>query len=178
LHQQSELVVLIGFMGAGKSTIGRALARRLGWRFVDLDRWIERREHRRIAQIFADEGEAAFRAIEADALATVLSDRNSPQVLALGGGAWVQPANADRVKSAGARVVFLDASIEQLRRRCGAIAGKRPLFQDEEQFRKLYATRRQSYMQAHMRVDTSGRSVGQVADELAQLIQAGMIHAS
>ena len=165
-------------MGAGKSTIGRALARRLGWRFVDLDRWIEKREARRIAQIFADEGEAAFRAIEADMLTTVLRDRDDPTVLTLGGGAWVQPANADNLRDAGARVIFLDASIEQLRRRCGANSGKRPLFADEEQFRKLYTTRRQSYMQAHLRLDTSGRSVGQVADELAQLIQAGMIHAS
>lgn len=165
-------------MGAGKSTIGRALARRLGWTFVDLDRWIEKRERRKIAQIFTNEGEAAFRAIEADMLTTVLAERNSPTVLALGGGAWIQPANAEKLRSAGARVVFLDASIEQLRRRCGASAGKRPLFQDEEQFRSLYTTRRQSYMQAHMRVDTTGRTVGQVADELVQLIQAGIIHAS
>ena len=165
-------------MGAGKSTIGRALARRLGWTFVDLDRWIEKRERRKIAQIFATEGEDAFRAIEADMLATVLAERNSPTVLALGGGAWIQPANAEKLRSANARVLFLDASIEQLRRRCGANAGKRPLFQDEEQFRSLYTTRRQSYMQAHMRVDTTGRTVRQVADELAQLIQAGIIHAS
>lgn len=165
-------------MGAGKSTIGRALARRLGWRFVDLDRWIERREGRRIAQIFANEGEAAFRAIEAEVLTTVLRERDSAIVLAVGGGAWVQPANAEILRLAGARVIFLDATIEQLRKRCGANAGKRPLFQDEEQFRKLYAARRQSYLQAHVRVDTSGRSVVQVAEELAQLIQAGMIHAS
>src|SRR5690242_11848601 len=76
LRTQTELIVLIGFMGAGKSTVGRALARRLGWTFVDLDRWIEKRERRRVSQIFAADGEAAFRAMETNALRTVLAERH------------------------------------------------------------------------------------------------------
>src|SRR5436309_6438729 len=108
LHSQTELIVLIGFMGAGKSTVGRTLARRLGWTFVDLDRWIERHEGRKIAQIFEAEGEAAFRAMESMALATVVKERSAAQVLAVGGGTWVQPANAAMLKAEQATVVFLD----------------------------------------------------------------------
>jgi shikimate kinase len=165
-------------MGAGKSTIGRALARRLGWQFVDLDRWIEKRERRRVAQIFASEGEPAFRAIESAAIAAVLGERNGPLVLALGGGAWVQSANAQTLKAAGARVIFLDATVEQLAERCSTKPGKRPLFEDEQQFRRLYEARRSSYLQADLRIDTTGRSVPLVAQELAQLLQLGVTHDS
>jgi len=160
-------------MGAGKSSIGRVLARRLGRRFVDLDRWIEKREGRRVAEIFATDGEAAFRAIEAQALKTVLDEREGPLVLALGGGAWVQPANAAALKAARAHVVFLDADPDVLRARCSVKMAKRPLFTDEEQFRRLYAARHASYMQADMRVDTGGKAVTAVADELAQLFRSG-----
>jgi shikimate kinase len=173
LHSQTELIVLIGFMGAGKSTVGRTLARRLGWTFVDLDRWIERHEGRKIAQIFEAEGEAAFRAMESVALATVVKERSGPQVLAVGGGTWVQPANAAMLKAEQATVVFLDASPEELHARCSAKKKTRPLLQDEEQFRKLYTSRLDSYMQADMRVETGGRSVVAVAHELAKHFQAG-----
>jgi shikimate kinase len=166
--------VLIGFMGAGKSTVGRALARRLGWSFVDLDRWIEKRERRRVAQIFASDGEASFRAIETDALCTVLADRRESLVLALGGGAWVQEKNSAMLKSAGACVVFLDAHPDELRARCAVKSAKRPLFRDDDQFRQLYAARHGSYMQADMRVDTAGRSVLDVACQLAEHFQAGL----
>src|SRR5712671_7247956 len=81
-------VVLIGFMGAGKTTVGRALARRLHWNFLDLDDLIEQREHVTVAEIFASSGEAAFRRIESAALTALLQDRNaaSDLVLALGAG--------------------------------------------------------------------------------------------
>jgi shikimate kinase len=178
LQTQPELIVLIGFMGAGKSTVGRALAKRLGWKFVDLDRWIEKRERRRVALIFANEGEAAFRAMESSALTTVLSERTAPLVLAVGGGAWVQATNSAALKAAGAWVVFLDATPDELRMRCAPKSSKRPLFQDEVAFRKLYAERHGSYMQADMRIDTGGRSVVEVARELAQHFEAGAGHGS
>ncbi|MGZ7057341.1 MAG: shikimate kinase, partial [Candidatus Angelobacter sp.] len=79
-------VVLIGFMGAGKTTVGRALARRLRWKFIDLDDVIEHREKKSVAEIFASSGEAAFRRMESAALTALLQDRKSGSdlVLALG----------------------------------------------------------------------------------------------
>ena len=178
LQTQPELIVLIGFMGAGKSSVGRLLARRLGFAFVDLDRWIERREKRKISQIFAEDGEAAFRSLETASLTTVLAERQGPTVLALGGGAWVQPANTTMLKAHGAQVVFLDAHPDELRERCAMKGSTRPLFKDEEQFRRLYEARKSSYLQADMRVDTGGRSVVAVAHELAAHFQAGISHVS
>jgi shikimate kinase len=178
LQRQPELIVLIGFMGAGKSSIGRELARRMSWQFVDLDRWIEKRERRRISQIFAEQGESAFRQMETEALDAVLQERTTQTVLALGGGAWIQPANAERLKAAGARVIFLDADIDELRARCGAKAQRRPLFADEERFRRLHADRYEFYMQADVRIDTTRRSVVGVAKEIVQLLKAGISHAS
>src|SRR5579864_5288094 len=113
-------VVLIGFMGAGKTTVGRALAERLGWKFLDLDDLIEQRERKAVAEIFASAGEAAFRRMESAALAAALQDcaGSSDLVLALGGGAFVQPQNRDGLNAAGAITVLLEAPVEELRRRC------------------------------------------------------------
>jgi shikimate kinase len=178
LAPQPELIVLIGFMGAGKSSVGRALARRLKWRFVDLDRWIEQREHRRIAQIFAQDGEAAFRKMESEALQQALANREVGTVLALGGGAWIQGTNAQGVRAAGAHVIYLDASHDELRDRCAHKPGRRPLFEDEDRFRQLHEARRSSYMQADWRIDTTGRSPAQVAAELAQRLLSGVSNES
>jgi shikimate kinase len=175
---QSELIVLIGFMGAGKSSVGRLLARKLRFTFVDLDKWIERRERRKISQIFEDEGEAAFRSLETAALTTVLAEHEGPMVVALGGGAWVQSVNTAMLKAKDAFAVFLDADPDELRERCAKKGSMRPLFKDEEQFRELYAKRKSSYMQADLHVDTGGRSVVAVAHELAEYFQAGMNHAA
>src|SRR5512135_1713202 len=95
-------IVLVGFMGAGKTTVGQELARLLGWRFVDLDDRITARAGRSIARIFAESGEAAFRAAESRALAEFVGELAgaAPCVLALGGGAFVQPANQHLLKQA------------------------------------------------------------------------------
>jgi hypothetical protein len=102
-------IVLVGFMGAGKTSVGRILSKRLGWAFEDLDDRIQAREQRTIEDIFRNSGEAAFRQIEHDALRAALSDRKKACILALGGGAFVQSSNAELLKSAGLPVVFLDA---------------------------------------------------------------------
>lgn len=161
-------VFLIGFMGAGKTSVGIALARRLGWRFVDLDERVEKREGRKIAKIFAESGEAAFRRAETAALRELLDkSHRKPLVIALGGGAFVQAENARLLKMSGAPVAFLDAPVEELRRRCGPKGATRPLFADENQFRQLYESRRSSYMQADIRVETTGQTVEQTAAVVA-----------
>jgi len=156
-------------MGAGKTSVGRQLAQQLGWQFTDLDDVIQAREHRSIAEIFAEAGEPAFRQAETAALRTVLAQVVAgPIVLAVGGGAFVQPENAIALRQAGIPVVFLDAPLEELRRRCAQDGLGRPLFRDENQFRQLYETRRQRYMEADLRVETGGLSLDEAVLFIAQ----------
>ena len=158
---------LVGFMGAGKTSVGRALAARLKWRFVDLDDRIEAREGRTIREIFDQSGEAAFRKTESAELRTLLKEIDeTATVAALGGGAFVQPDNAALLRRVAAPVVFLDAPVETLSERCSPAVGVRPLFRDPQSFRALYEARRPVYMGATIRVDTAGKSVEAVADEI------------
>jgi shikimate kinase len=163
-------VFLVGFMGAGKTTTGRELAHKLGWSFLDLDDLIEERERRKVPRIFAESGETVFRQAESLALAALLGDLASrtPLVVALGGGAFAQPRNSAAVLSSGVPVVFLDASVEELRRRCAPHGDARPLFRDEQRFRSLYDERRTAYLSAAIRVDTTGKFPEQIADELIE----------
>ena len=159
----------MGFMGAGKSTVGRMLAQRLGWPFTDLDNVVEAREQRSVAEIFRDAGEPAFRQAEQAALRDLLSPLPlTPLILALGGGAFVQPENASLLRQAGLPVVFLDASVEELRQRCALQGNERPLFRDENQFRQLYEVRRSCYVKADIRVETTGLTVEEAASEVAR----------
>lgn len=143
-----QTVALIGFMGAGKSTLGAALAEALGVPFVDLDARIEATAGP-IPDIFARKGEAAFRALEAEALRTALD--GPPVVLACGGGAPCQPGAMDQLLER-ATVVFLDAPFEALAERLAADT-RRPLW--GEGARALYARRRPVYERAPLRVDAS-----------------------
>jgi shikimate kinase len=165
-------VCLVGFMGAGKSSVGRALSRQLGWPFEDLDERVQAREKRTIEQIFRESGEAEFRRAEHIALRELLSESDSqPRVLALGGGAFVQPENATLLAQAGAATIFLDAPVEELFRRCQEEAAvERPLRRDREQFRELYAARRPHYMAAARRVDTGGKDIETIAAEVARAL--------
>ncbi len=156
-------------MGAGKSSVGQALASRLGWQFIDLDNLIVAQEGRSIAEIFRQNGEAAFRQAETRALAELLSgDARRRAIVALGGGAFVEDNNARLLRQEAMSVVFLDAPVEELLRRCAPQGGSRPLFQDENQFRQLYEARRHAYMKADLRIETSGLTVEQVAEELVR----------
>lgn len=168
LGSRPTVVLLVGFMGAGKTSVGRALEQLLNWEFEDLDDRIEAREGRSIEQIFRDSGEADFRRAESAALSELLAEENSsPRVVALGGGAFAQARNALLIQTAGACTVFLDAPAEELYRRCAQEGRERPLCRDLEQFRKLLEQRRPSYLQARLRVDTSGKEVNAVAAEVA-----------
>jgi shikimate kinase len=161
-------VVLVGFMGAGKTTVGRALSRRLGLPFEDLDDRIHHREGKTIERIFRESGETGFRKAETAALRELLGELGSSlRVVALGGGAFVEPANAALIEEAEAHSVFLDAPVEELLRRCMEETTERPLRQNPEQFRVLYEKRRWSYMRAAVRIETGGKDVDTVAAEVA-----------
>src|SRR5262245_23576931 len=116
--RSTRRIVLIGFMGAGKTTVGRALAKRLGWTFYDLDDVIEQREQQTIPEIFANSGETAFRQAESAALRDLLQANPGDLILALGGGAFVQRQNRALLEQAGAVTILLEAPLEELRRRC------------------------------------------------------------
>ncbi|SRR5208282_409484 len=166
--REVRTVFLVGFMGAGKTTVGRALSRRLALPFEDLDDRIQRREGKSIEQIFRESGEAEFRKAEAAALRELLGELvSSVRVVALGGGAFVQPGNATLIEKAQAHSIFLDAPVEELLRRCAGEAAVRPLRQSAEQFRELYEKRRRFYMKAALRIDTNGKDVDTVAAEVA-----------
>jgi shikimate kinase len=172
-------VFLVGFMGAGKSSVGRALGQRLNWLFEDLDDRIEQRERRSVAEIFRDSGEEGFRAAEHAALQEVLDDLHGRasimRVIALGGGAFAQQANAALLKAAGVPTVFLDAPAGELWQRCCTQASEagteRPLLKSREQFEKLCAARRRHYAKAQLKMNTSGRSVEAIAAEIEKKLK-------
>ncbi len=176
MHASSPVnsVFLVGFMGAGKTSVGRALGQRLNWIFEDLDDRIQSREGRSVAEIFQDSGETEFRRAEHAALQHVLQELRGggARIVALGGGAFVQRENAALLKAFSAPTVFLDAPIEELWQRCCTQASEtgaeRPLLRSVEQFRKLYETRRNSYRKAALKVQTGKRTVESISAEIEQ----------
>jgi shikimate kinase len=175
-HYAGNAVVLVGFMGAGKSSVGQALARQLNWVFEDLDERIERREGRMVAEIFRDSGELAFRRAEQSALQQVLEELSGgvARIVALGGGAFVQPGNAALLKFSGVPTVFLDAPVDELWQRCRKQASEagteRPLLKSMEEFRQLYENRRKSYAEAALKIGTGNRSVDAIAKEIVETL--------
>jgi len=167
-------IFLVGFMGAGKSTVGQALGRHLDWAFEDLDQRIERREGRSVAEIFRDLGEQAFRKAERAALREVLEELRAgvPRVVALGGGAFSNRENAALLKASSVPTIFLDAPVEELWQRCSMQADEagtqRPLLRSWEQFSELYETRRRSYSKALLKIQTANRLVKVIVDEIAE----------
>lgn len=160
-------------MGAGKTTVGSALARRLGWPFIDLDDVIVRLASKSVPDIFRDEGEVRFREYETAALRQVIEEHLPVKstVVALGGGAFVQARNRDLIRASKHPTVFLDADLPELRKRCAAELGTRPLFRDENQFRQLYESRRSGYMEADLRVDTAGKAIDEIVNEVLSRLE-------
>ena len=168
-----ELVALAGFMGAGKTTIGRTLANLLRWSFFDLDCEIELRHQLLVHEIFQQRGESGFREIETDCLRLVLQQPPGPTVIALGGGTFVQSTNAELLRSRRARVVFLETDVEELLRRCEAAGHHlpphpRPLVTTPEAFRLLYAQRLPFYRTADLTVNANGKAVEELAQEIVR----------
>lgn len=148
-------IFLAGFMGSGKSTIGRRLARALGWSFVDLDAEIERLAECPIPEIFAARGEDGFRDFEHAALLeqAELSRAAAPRVVALGGGTYAFERNRSLLRQVGP-TVWLDAPAETLWERV-RLGSHRPLARDRAGFLRIYADREGSYAQADSRIDAS-----------------------
>lgn len=161
-------IYLVGFMGAGKSTVGRALARRLRWPFLDLDHEIEQRAGMPVADLIRERGEDAFRALEHESLERLAEGPRA--VIATGGGAFCREHNVELMKRTGT-CVWLDPPVAVLFERIERSGRPRPLFGDRERAAALLESRRPWYEQAHLRIDTTG--VNEV-EQVVELVVEGL----
>jgi len=162
---KADKLYLVGFMGAGKTTVARAIGRNTGWRVEDVDQRIEAREHRSVAAIFSQQGEPYFRQLERRILGELLPLRHV--VVATGGGTFVEADNRALMLADGA-VAWLDLPLAQVIERVPA-DGRRPLAADRTQMEQLYARRQLAYAHAHVRIDAT-RPVAEIVSRLLEWI--------
>ena len=165
---KAEKVYLVGFMAAGKTTVARALAKRLDWEAVDVDEMIEQRERATVSEIFARHGEGYFRAVERAILVEQLGRPH--RVVATGGGTFADVQNRAAINADGVSV-WLDVPLERLVERVPA-DGRRPLAADRAGFERLYHLRRTAYEQAHLRLDASRAGVDALVEQLVDWLGA------
>lgn len=165
----ADKIYLVGFMAAGKTTVARVLAARLGWRAEDIDELIEARERRTVADIFARQGEAYFRGIEREILRLLLPLRHA--VVATGGGTFMDPENRAAINLDGLSV-WLDVPFEVVLSRLPA-DGRRPLAADRAQMERLFAMRQAAYAQAHLRIDAQHAPAEEIAEHIMDTLRAG-----
>ena len=164
-----DKIYLVGFMAAGKTTVARLLAARLGWRAEDIDELIEARERLTVADVFAKHGETYFRAAERDILLRlVLPLRHT--VVATGGGTFMDPDNEMAINLDGASV-WLDVPLEAVIARLPP-DGRRPLSADRTQMERLFLTRQVAYARAHLRVDATVPP-DEIAERILDMLWAG-----
>lgn len=157
-----DKIYLVGFMAAGKTTVARAMAARLGWRAEDVDELIEARERLTVADIFARHGEPYFRAAEREMIRLLLPLRHA--IVATGGGTFMDPDTRQTLNLDGT-TVWLDVPFDVVVGRLPA-DGRRPLAADRQQLERLYAVRQTAYAQAHVRIDTGLARAEDVADRI------------
>ncbi|PYR88693.1 MAG: shikimate kinase [Acidobacteria bacterium] len=157
-----DKIYLVGFMAAGKTTVARVLAARLGWRADDIDELIEARERMTVSDIFARFGEPHFRAIEREMLHLVLPLRHS--IVATGGGTFMDPENRQAINMDGVSV-WIDVPLDALIARLPA-DGRRPLATDRAQMERLYATRQIGYAQAQIHIDAGLAPAEEIAERV------------
>ena len=169
----AKRILLVGMMGAGKTTVGRALARRLGYPYLDSDEQVERQVGSTVPEIFRTRGEAAFRAQEKRALAEALTS-DGPVVVAVAGGAVLDPDNRRRLRQGGV-VVWLKAGVRTLAQRVGTGEG-RPLLGDDPlaALTRLYQHRRPLYAQvAVVVVDVDLLTPEQAVEHILECVRQG-----
>jgi shikimate kinase len=169
---RSPNLILTGFMGVGKSTIGRILAERTRARFVDLDAEIESRTGKSVAQIIEEQGEQEFRRIEASTLRLIIDELREAQgwILSLGGGTLLDPGNAQILLQHGS-LVYLEATPQALESRLGQDLASRPLLRPSLQplaslIKERLHARMPGYLQSELRISTDSMSADQVADAI------------
>jgi len=175
-RMRRDNIVLVGFMGAGKSVCGRLLARRLGRCLVEIDDMIVAREGRSIPEIFREAGEERFRQLEAEALEAL--KLKSGEIIATGGGLPCREGRMELLRELGT-VVWLDGDVRELHARASHI-GNRPMLDGRSiaEIEELYRGRQPYYRRAHIAIDTTGLGADQVAARvLAALREAHVVRA-
>ena len=160
-------IILTGFMGTGKTAVGKRLARRMGWRFVDVDRLITASAKMSVPEIFAQRGEAVFRRLERRCISRIIHDRH--QVIATGGGAFVDPHSRARLRLSGP-VICLTATPKAILTRVGRRLANRPLLTKSHdplaRIRTLLRRREAAYAKADLMIDTSRLAVEAVVERV------------
>ena len=164
---KADKIYLVGFMAAGKTSVARALGKRLGWQPVDIDELIEQRERLTVSEIFAKRGEAHFRGLEREILFAQIGPRH--RVVATGGGTFADAQNRAAINQDGVSV-WLDVPLDRLIERVPA-DGRRPLAADRAGFERLYHQRRAAYEQAHVRLDAGRASVDALVEQLVDWLE-------
>ena len=164
------LIVIVGYMGCGKTVVAQALARLLGKHFVDLDAEIEQFEGRNPAQIISEDGEQAFREKETAALRDLLQ-RHEGSVVALGGGAWTIAVNRELISSVDSVVVWLDMPFDICWQRIEQDAQFRPMAPSRAAAERLFLERLPFYGLADLRIAFADESPAQIAKNIAALLQ-------
>ncbi|MGS2762303.1 shikimate kinase [Sinomicrobium sp. M5D2P9] len=169
------VIVLIGYMGSGKSAVGSKLAEKLSLKFVDMDDYIEEKEQKSIPEIFREKGEIYFRKVENRHLEELFAN-GGDMVVALGGGTPCYGSNMEYIQEATDKIVYLRASIDELTARLSKEKEHRPLIKHlsgnelEEFIRKHLFERNFFYMKANYSVQVDGRPVETIADEIVSRI--------
>lgn len=161
-------IILCGFMGSGKTVVGKELAKILGIKFIDTDELIEKEQGVAIKAIFATRGEEHFRQLEFEACQKLGNTKNS--VISTGGGALTFERNVEAIKASGGKVVFLDASFDIICQRIGD-STSRPLFQDKDKAKELYDMRKEKYLAAADYVIDGDMSARKTAMDIASLFR-------
>lgn len=164
-------IVIIGFMGSGKTTVAQALANKLNCSWVDLDALITEHEHRSPKEIIEQDGEAKFRERETWMLRKVLTT-GAERVIAVGGGAWTIPDSRKAIVDGGACAVWLDAPFDLCWKRIVEADEQRPLAPSLETARTLYDERRPVYRTADLRIEVNEN---QTPEDIAQEIAAALL---
>lgn len=163
-------IVIVGFMGSGKTTVAKALATRLGCGLADLDAIVSAQQNKSVPELINEQGESSFRDAETAALQLVL-DRQAPRIIALGGGAWTLERNRELIHKHGCVTVWLDAPYDLCWQRITDHPAPRPLALDENAARELYRQRHPLYALAQLRVVVTDQMS---ADDVAARITAAI----